>query len=301
MNCPICECGDHINDVPHMDYALGCDQCGAIFRRDMPTVEELEKFYTEIYPDVWHRTTEHGGWPSQRVVNRAMRLCHVISQFVETPPKIERHLDIGCGPGILLAACHQSFGGCESVGVDLGDTKIVSWTPRSDEDKPTVYKTLGEVSGTFDLITLNHFLEHLPNPMDWLRDLHPLLRDDGLMLVEVPNAASEPTALPPRKTAWEKRGYPPPHLVGFSQFTLNYAMTKAGYFVREVQTLLPLECHSGENAPCYITAIVTKAPMGQIRNTVERNFSQLSSRDEHPKLDFVPLWTMPTIMKLQDK
>ena len=301
MNCPICETDEKVVDVPTMEYALGCNECGAVWRRNMPTPEELEKFYTKEYPKIWHKNRKGGTRPLQRTINRGMRLCHLISQFVEVPPFLERHLDIGCGSCLLLGAVHQMFGGCQSVGVEKGDYPMTSFISRTDEKPMEIYKRLDQVPGTFDLITLSHFLEHVTNPSEWLRNVHPMLRDKGLIIVEVPNVCGEPTALPPEKESWIKAGLPPPHLIGYSQYTLNYMMTKAGYFVREVQTSLPLECRTGEFVPSYITAIATKSPMGQVQNTVKRNFSQLvgslphNADDPHPRLAFTPMWNIPAI------
>lgn len=43
-------------------------------------------------------------------------------------------------------------------------------------------------SKRFDTITLNHVLEHMPNPVSGLVDLASVLRRGGRMVVAVPNA-----------------------------------------------------------------------------------------------------------------
>lgn len=43
------------------------------------------------------------------------------------------------------------------------------------------------LSGAFDAIYLHHVLEHIPDPINYLRTLYPLLKNNGLILIQVPD------------------------------------------------------------------------------------------------------------------
>jgi SAM-dependent methyltransferase len=49
------------------------------------------------------------------------------------------------------------------------------------------YEAAPEVQGGYHLITLNHVLEHLPDPAAALARFHALLAPEGLLFLEVPN------------------------------------------------------------------------------------------------------------------
>jgi 2-polyprenyl-3-methyl-5-hydroxy-6-metoxy-1,4-benzoquinol methylase len=52
----------------------------------------------------------------------------------------------------------------------------------------TLYQRLLELNERFDLISLFHVLEHLPNPVQSLQAIASKLSRDGLLYIEVPNA-----------------------------------------------------------------------------------------------------------------
>lgn len=250
--CPICEETTPRKSIADWD-AIGCERCGTIYKPDLGTTEELYDFYRHEYYD-------RRNWDLQRVQNRSVRFCTIIGQFIHRP--IEKHLDIGSANGLLLDAVRLIWEN-ESYGVELCERAradchpdIISW------------ETIDQAHGRFDLITLSHVLEHLPEPMDMLRHIHRLLRKrDGHLVLEVPNFCGEPTALPPTEAS--------SHVLGFSQYSLQFALEKAGFFVREIQTALPLDAPWGHRTASYLTAICTAKPMSKIVNAVQRSYVQL--------------------------
>jgi len=262
--CPVCEEHTERKYLPHWE-AVGCSACGLLYKPDMSTTEELYNYYRYEYLD--HRTPG-----PDRIQNRAIRLASIIGQFFIKSP--ERHLDIGSAQGELLEAVHCIWG-TERVGVELCKRSVANYDPEIK-----VYETVDKVKGKFDLITMSHVLEHLPEPMKMLRDIHKVLRKrDGHLIIEVPNVCGEPTALPPTKMS--------SHVLGFSQPSLHTALVYAGFYVREIQTALPLGFIWGKRPPAYLTAVATIKPMGEIKNVAERNYVQLD--DVLMKMGVVPM------------
>jgi 2-polyprenyl-3-methyl-5-hydroxy-6-metoxy-1,4-benzoquinol methylase len=45
-----------------------------------------------------------------------------------------------------------------------------------------------EMGLVFDVVVMKHVLEHFPDPVDCLRQHYSLLKPDGLLFIEIPNA-----------------------------------------------------------------------------------------------------------------
>lgn len=101
-------------------------------------------------------------------------------------------LDIGCGNGAFLRQFRDHFVDWRIAGAEL-NTSFAEDIRAIAPD--ATFLTLGELaafSGKFDLITLIHCLEHIPDPVAYLDNLRRLMDGDGLLLVEVPDAQKNP-------------------------------------------------------------------------------------------------------------
>ena len=94
-------------------------------------------------------------------------------------------LDFGCGTGgFLIRAKTVSKSVC---GIEP-DKGLAEHLARNNIRVTTGIPELENSNKAFDLITLFHVLEHLPNPVTVLGQLAGLLKDAGQMIIEVPNA-----------------------------------------------------------------------------------------------------------------
>jgi hypothetical protein len=81
---------------------------------------------------------------------------------------------------------------------------------------------LTEVS-PFNLVSMMHVLEHLPNPLTYLQNLRDkLIEPDGWLLLEVPNLYAHDC-------------FEVAHLISFSAHTLSQLVQKAGFRVVELR------------------------------------------------------------------
>jgi len=93
-------------------------------------------------------------------------------------------LDVGCGIGDRLQALRTA-----------GLTHLEGVDPFIDDDihyanGVRVYKKLiFEVDGVYDLITLHHSFEHMPEPLTVMRKLYELVAPQGVLLLRIPVAA----------------------------------------------------------------------------------------------------------------
>jgi hypothetical protein len=117
----------------------------------------------------------------------------------------------------MLLEQFQSVYGCQPTGIEPGS----DYRSYAQGLGLTIYPTLDALRATrpaqFDLISMAHVLEHLPNPVEYLVDLRQeLLAPHGRLLVEVPNLYAHDS-------------FEVAHLVAFSRLTLTQVLKKAGY------------------------------------------------------------------------
>jgi len=82
----------------------------------------------------------------------------------------------------------------------------------------------------YNIITAFEVLEHVYEPMKFLKEIHSLLDESGVLILSCPPFYKfENTAKGYRKYKWWYNDYPPHHVTRWKPFTLHYALKKAGY------------------------------------------------------------------------
>lgn len=134
-----------------------------------------------------------------------------------------RLLDVGCGDGSFLRLAHSC--GWDVVGLDP-DPKAAA---NAAKQGLTVHQGGIEYfegkTGLFDVITLNHVIEHVYEPVKVLETSHALLKAGGQLWLETPNIDS----LGHARFQQNWRGLETPrHLVLFNRQSLGQAFISAG-------------------------------------------------------------------------
>lgn len=147
-------------------------------------------------------------------------------------------LDIGCGNGRLLQELYHRYQLCgvQAVpfGVEISDQLAAEATELVSPLGGAIIKNhavggcleLQNAPHKFDLVMMSCFLEHESQPLELLRSLHPLLSNDGAIVIKVPNYASWNRRI--RGTKW--CGYRfPDHVNYFTPRTLRMLAQEAGF------------------------------------------------------------------------
>lgn len=134
--------------------------------------------------------TGYLGFFSSRPGIRHIFLSRLEAILNFTPPSPSATLDVGCGAGvitILLARLSK-----RAIGIDASNTAIefARELARRLRVKNVEFRE-GNVESLkldqrFDLIVCSEVIEHLSRPLLLLRDLHGLLRDDGVLILSTP-------------------------------------------------------------------------------------------------------------------
>jgi 2-polyprenyl-3-methyl-5-hydroxy-6-metoxy-1,4-benzoquinol methylase len=147
-------------------------------------------------------------------------------------------LDFGCGNGGFLTRARQVA--ASVMGVEP-EQRLAN---HFHEEQLTVVSALTAVNQSFDVITLFHVLEHLPDPVDILKQLAARLNPGGGIICEVPNAADALLTFY-KNEAFSHFTYWSCHLFLFTEATLTRMALKAGLkvdYIKQVQRY-PLSNH----------------------------------------------------------
>lgn len=133
-------------------------------------------------------------------------------------------LDVGCGDGSFLSVARSC--GWDVVGLDPDPKAVANATQLGltvHEGGIEYFESRAEL---FDVITLNHVIEHVYEPVKVLQACHALLRPGGQLWLETPNIRSFGHA----RFQQNWRGLETPrHLVLFSRRSLSQALVDAGF------------------------------------------------------------------------
>lgn len=112
----------------------------------------------------------------------------LINSFKTTDKNL---LDVGCGTGDFLLICKNN--GWKVTGVEPNaKAKISAENKLNGKSASEIKSEINQLKSEaqFDVITLWHVLEHVPNLEAYISTLKKLLKPDGVLIVAVPNFKS---------------------------------------------------------------------------------------------------------------
>ena len=223
------------------------------------TQEEATAFYERKY----HRLYQGGERPDEGDMKLQHGRAEALLAFAGPRlGQVSRHLDIGSSAGLLLQRIHTEFGS-QPVGIEPGN----GYRAYAGRQGLRVYATLDELKAgetePFDLVTMMHVLEHMPDPLAYLRDLREsILSTQGRALVEVPNLYAHDC-------------FEIGHTVAFSPHTLGQTLRKAGY---EVLASRQHGMPRSRLVPLYLTVLARPADSGVQTRPVRETDVKLKRR-----------------------
>jgi SAM-dependent methyltransferase len=220
--CPVCAA-----DAPALMYDLSpyqvvrCPACGTSYLSPRLNEAAMLRFYQD---DAYFENGDVG-YASYRRTETSLR--YSFRRFLE---QLHRRklaggslLEVGCGYGFLLEEAKPYFD--YRAGIDFSGA-VESARARADR----VYQ--GDLDAIpdqerFDCIILVSVIEHVHQPVEFLRKLRARLRPGGKVVVATPNVDSLfRRLLGPR---WPAFQVIPEHVAFYNRATLSALMAKAGF------------------------------------------------------------------------
>ena len=172
--CNLCGTKD-ILSIDNDHNIFRCSQCGYIFDNPRPTSDEIVSFYSR--EDRYHSWLE-GARGREALWQRRLEM---VKRFKNKGAL----LDIGAGMGEFLHFARDDF---EVEGTEISEIAV-----KVAREKYGLNLKKGQLEDIdfgdcrFDVITLFHVLEHVPDPSALLERCHNLLKEKGVIVIAVPN------------------------------------------------------------------------------------------------------------------
>lgn len=209
---------------------FSCDACDVRYLHPGLSPAEEERLYAaEFESFMAKRSAPDAGWegPERHIAaNEAQRVRRMGHLAGILKPK-SRILEVGCGSGFLLYPLIADGHSCVAVepsGVfsDYVRRRGVACYPSNE-----AMTAAGEAKDGFDLIVHYYVMEHLANPVAFLKGLIAMLKPGGRIVFEVPNANDALTVLY-QIPAYERFIWVVSHRWYFTEKSLAFAIEKAG-------------------------------------------------------------------------
>ena len=122
----------------------------------------------------------------------------------------------------------------------------MTWNSKFSDIKFNAYSDLTNVEGKFNIIVLSHVLEHVVNPIDYLKLVNNLLVKNGILYIEVPFLD------------YQYKGEFFPHLLFFKPQSLQNLCDNVGFRVIDVQSFGKSKEKSPLNGIRHLYEVATK-------------------------------------------
>ena len=188
-----------------------CSECGLVYLDPRPSPEELGQYYSTNYytsqaaqliKPTFHQffkklayqarcESSYGITPLNRTTKRVVATLLGWHAFRPVPVCNQGILlDVGCGNGEYAAWIRDNIKGWKVEGVEVNEYAA---TQAREAFGLRVYighlPNLHLPESHYDMISFWHSLEHMYSPSSGIRESHRLLRNNGVLAIEVPNVS----------------------------------------------------------------------------------------------------------------
>jgi len=176
--CPACGSNNIIYRFDKDSYQIwGCKNCGSMFVRDVPSFEELSKIYnTGEYYALEDESVK-------RIEREGLRRLRIIKKWKRNGT----YFEIGCAKGLQLDMAKKA--GFETFGIELSRENVRICKAKQHN---VIFGYLNDADGMmpdegFDVIACLDVIEHVADPITFLKTASAMLAEDGVMVLSTPN------------------------------------------------------------------------------------------------------------------
>ena len=209
-----------IRDPGHQ--VVRCGGCGLYYVNPRPSALTLNRRVQEsaAYTEDQLRKLEFFQRRAERLFDRVEKLV-----------RPGRLLDVGCAIGTELAVGKQR--GWDVTGVELSESSVRFAREAGFEVRSAPLPASGFPDQAFDLITMNHVLEHIADTPPVMREVRRLLSRNGLLFISLPNVHAWKFYLRRGSYDWT---FHTDHYIHFSIDTLSKFLNRNGFEVIDIST-----------------------------------------------------------------
>lgn len=242
MTCKICGCENNELMATKIREGNGrivrCKECGTIFQDTEYSVEELNLYYNGEYCKTNSLDSGIVQSPATHFEERLETMKEgetynkIIKLIEDNFTGKVKILEIGASTGELLHLLCATGLIEKAVGIEL-NKEFVDWgNANLDSHILMIDKDLSEVTFAekFDVVISNYTLDHLPDPKHTLLKMKEVMKEDGIMYIEIPNRdeALNYYLSPTTKGSYQTFFWHKAHMFYWDKETIKYLLNEIG-------------------------------------------------------------------------
>jgi SAM-dependent methyltransferase len=224
LSCSVCE-GSDIKELgnyrsTHPTFRnlsrVECRSCGMVFASPMPSMQGLEEYNASYFDSA------HGGKAEGQVGTAffsaiaGLRAYFVKKYLAKHKIKVNKVLEIGPGPGFFADVWMKANAGTNYFALETDSSCYDSLQKIGVQ----IIKGGVELSTKepVDMVVMSHVLEHVTDPVGFVSFSTSLLKNDGILFIEVPCRD------------WDHKSIDEPHLLFFDKEPMKKLLEKLGFY-----------------------------------------------------------------------
>ncbi len=222
-------CADWSHPKDELFEYVMCPNCGLVFQNPRPTREYIKHYYYD--DDISYLPETYNAISKFFVKMRTRREISGYNNLLGKKTGV-RVIEIGSSYGSYLKLL-KDYGGYEVLGIEFNEQAAL--LGRKLYDIKILSKPIYDIEivpKSFDIVILRHVLEHFHDPDFVLKFANKVLKDGGLLVIDVPAFKTWESKMFSRYwVGWEA----PRHLFAYTQDTLSMFLRKHHFQIKDVK------------------------------------------------------------------
>jgi ADP-heptose:LPS heptosyltransferase/glycosyltransferase involved in cell wall biosynthesis/2-polyprenyl-3-methyl-5-hydroxy-6-metoxy-1,4-benzoquinol methylase len=237
--CTLCGSADFV--LTRVQDIVLCKVCGNVYLRHRMNRAAMEKYYSDVYavnqpaaacPVRVPRSREEIDILDDCIGAQRRGVLAEIQSLLGVDLKGKSLIDIGCGWGAFLHNARNR--GMKVMGFEFTRPNVEFGRNVLGIDiRPQQFIEADIPENSIDMIVMNHSLEHVPYPFEFLEKIDYVLRPGGVFFCMVPNFESLCSDVLREKWAWIERDW---HYTHFTPMTLKDTLAQTGFYIEKLYT-----------------------------------------------------------------
>jgi SAM-dependent methyltransferase len=218
---------DYEYEVESDEHALiRCRSCSLLSLDPMPTTSQLKRYYPLDYCNYDESKTNAVRRTLENLYARSQ--VHLVQRLIGSEGTV---LDVGCATGKLIGLL-QERDSWVCRGVEFKDEIAELGRRRGRHIITGTIELASLPPETYDLVMLNHMIEHSDRPLEFMEQVFRVLKKGGKVFIETPNA----DCLDYRLFAgrWGCIHFPR-HTYLFSRSNISRLLERSGFVAQKVE------------------------------------------------------------------
>ena len=189
--CIICQSEMNKMFDYHSFYYFRCPVCQHVMTLPYPTTTQIQEHYGRAFEEGNYNTARKHADVYMAAMNKFVKLIKMHFDKKNRSLNNLAVLDVGCFTGDFLYCMHQQ--GADVYGIEyqqqaakIANQKLPGKIINADVLNDSFSLPLSE----FDIITLLGVVEHIVDPVRLIERVIPLLKKNGLLMIQTPNSSS---------------------------------------------------------------------------------------------------------------